>query len=209
MIENIKPNLVNDQVARTLGKYLEGTPVHIGLESGHEKHHSALGRPSKVSEVINAVRLLRKYGLKPYVYVIHGLPGENADTVEQTINALNKAWAAGAEKITLYRFTPLKGTAFEGFPRPAPAMKSLARPLYEFVRELNYRAKKRLVGSIVKVVGVAELGRGLVIAYTLPHGPVVKVVNAGRFYLGKVFKVRITKAISDRVVVGVPETSES
>lgn len=209
MIENVKPNLVTEEIAETLGKYLRGTPVHIGLESGDEKHHKALGRPSTVEEVFRAVRLLKKHGLKPYVYVIHGLPGENDVVISNTIESLKEVWRAGAEKITLYRFTSLKGTAFEGFPKPPPAVKSRAKPLYEFIRELNYEAKKRLVGSVVKAVGVTYLGSKKLVAYTLPHGPVIKVVNAKKDLVGDVFTVKIIKAASDRVVIGIPIHEET
>ncbi len=204
MIENVKPNLVTEEVAGILGKYLRGTPVHIGLESGDENHHKALGRPSTVEEVLKAVKLLRKHGLRPYVYVIHGLPGEDDSVISNTIRSLKKIWSAGVEKITLYRFTPLKGTAFEGFPRPPPAVKSRAKPLYEFIKELNYEAKKRLIGSVVKAVGVTYLGDKKLVAYTLPHGPVIKVVDADKGLVGCVFRVKVVKAASDRVVIGVP-----
>jgi len=203
MIENVKPNLINEEVAEILGKYLRGTPVHIGLESGHPRHHVALGRPSRVEEVIRAVKLLRKAGLKPYIYVIHGLPGENQQVIKATVKVVRKLWRVGVEKVTLYRFTPIKGTAFEGFPKPPPAVKSVARPLYNLVRRLNYVAKRRLIGKEVKVIGVSyDSVRREVTAYMLPHGPVTRVVGdgVGPDLVGRVFAVVVKKAVSDRVV---------
>ncbi len=204
LVENIKPNLVDEDVARLLGKYLRGTPVHIGLETGDEEHHRALGRPSTVGEVIRAVRLLKEAGLIPYVYVIHGLPGENERTVRNTIKAVKQVREAGAEHVTLYRFTPLRGTAFEGFPRPPPAVKSVARPLYEAVRRLNREANAAYVGRVVKVVGVARSGNSTV-SYMLPHGPVVRV-KWGRpeELIGRAFLVRVTGVVKERVLEGVP-----
>ncbi len=202
LVENIKPSLVNEDVARLLGKYLRGTPAHIGLETGDEEHHRALGRPSTVGEVIRAVKLLREAGLIPYVYIIHGLPGENERTVRNTIKAVEKVREAGAEHITLYRFTPLRGTAFEGFPRPPPAVKSIARPLYEAVRRLNREANAAYVGRVVKVVGVGRLGN-TVVSYMLPHGPVVRVKGGKpEELIGKAFFVRITDVIKERVIEG-------
>ncbi len=209
MIENVKPNLVTEEVASLLGRYLRGTPVSVGMETGHPAHHVAMGRPSRVEEVFRAVALLRRAGLKPYVYVIHGLPGEDRDVVKATIKAVRRVWRLGAEKITLYRFTPLKGSAFELFPRPPPAIKSLAKPLYRLVRRLNYVAKRRLVGRVVKAVGIAVDGDGTLIAYTLPHGPVLRVRGCVRAegFVGRVLKVRVVKAVSDRVVEGVVVTA--
>lgn len=204
LVENIKPNLVNEEVAKLLGRYLRGTPVHIGLETGDDEHHIALGRPSTVREVISAVKLLRDAGLIPYIYVIHGLPGENERTVRNTIDAVKRAWDAGAEHVTLYRFTPLKGTAFEGFPKPPPAIKSVARPLYEFVRRLNREANAAYVGKVVRVVVVGKLGK-YAVSYTLPHGPVVWVkVGRPDELIGKVLNVKVTGVVKERVLEGVP-----
>ncbi len=202
MIENIKPNLVNHQVAETLGRYLAGTPVHIGLETGDPAHHVALGRPSTVPEVIQAVKLLRMHGLIPYIYVIHGLPGETNETIERTMKAIRDAWKAGAEKITLYRFTPLKGTAFEGFTPPPPAVRSRARPLYFLVKELNTNSKRRLEGSVIRCVVAGKDRMDRTICYSFPHGPVIKILNSEVAKEGEILKVRIERTISERVVNG-------
>ncbi len=202
MIENVKPNLVSEEVAELLGKYLRGTPVSIGLETGDEWHHRALGRPSTVNEVIKAVELLSRAGLKPYVYLIHGLPGESKSTIKNTIKVVRKLWRLGVEKITLYRFTPFKGTAFGGFRKPPPAIKSVtAKKLYYLVRRLNREAKERLLGSVVEATVVSRVGKSL-IAYTLPHGPVIKLLGSSEL-IGKLVRVRVTHVESDRVVHGV------
>ncbi len=204
MVENVKPNLVTEEVARILGLYLPGTPVNLGLESGHPQHHLSLGRPSRVEEVFRAVKLLKKYGLRPYVYLIHGLPGENEDVIKADMEAVKAVWRLGAEKIILYRFTPLKGTAFEGYPKPPPAVKSRARQLYLLVKRLNKAGKRRMEGKVVKAVGVAIRSDGSLISYMLPHGPVILVREyKERELLRKTFKVKIVRALSDRMVEGV------
>jgi len=203
MIENIKPNLVNEEVAKLLGRYLRGTTVHIGLETGCNEHHIALGRPSTVDEVLNAVKLLTREGLRPYIYVIHGLPGESKKTLKETIKVVKKLPQLGVEKITLYRFTPLKGTAFEGYSKPPPAVKSRARKLYFIVRKINYINKKKLVGQVLKAIGVAVKANNTLIAYTLPHGPVINVITKSpRVFIGKMIEVTVTRVISDRVIGG-------
>jgi len=204
MIENIKPNLVNEEVANILGKYLKDTPVSIGLETGDEEFHVALGRPSTVPEVINAVRLLTKVGLRPYIYLIHGLPCENKKVIKNTINVIKELAKLGVEKFTLYRFTPLRHTAFEGYPQPPPAIKSkTSKKLYFTVRKLNEEFKKRFLGKILKAL-VAGTEDDNLILYPLPHGPVVKVKYSGRmkFRIGDLVKVKITNILSDREVGG-------
>jgi len=201
MIENVKPNLVDEGVAKLLGKYLRGTNVSIGLETGDSRLHRALGRPSTVGEVVRAVKLLSSQGLKPYVYLIHGLPGEDEVTVANTIKVVKKLSKLGVDKITLYRFTPLRGTAFEGFPRPPAAVKSHnVRKLYELVRRLNRGAKESLLGKEVKSVVVGRRGPYLV-TYPLPHGPVTYVRGPSNL-IRTVVLVRCVKVLSDREVLG-------
>ena len=205
MIENVKPNLVNEEVANILGKYLKGTPISIGLESGDEEFHIALGRPSTVPEVINAVKLLIKAGLRPYIYLIHGLPRESKKIIRNTINIVKKLADLGVEKFTLYRFTPLKYTAFEGYPRPQPAIKSkTSRKLYFTVRKLNEKLKKRFLGKIIKALVAGVEGNGLIL-YPLPHGPVIRVMYDGemRYSIGDLVMVKITSVLSDRELGGV------
>lgn len=201
LIENIKPNLLNDDVAKLLGNYLRGSTVGIGLETGHNALHKALGRPSNVGEVIKAVKLLCNYGLKPHIYLIHGLPHENMESVSSTINAVKKLSKLSIEKFTLYRFTPLKDTAFEGFQKPLSAVKSKqAKELYSIVKRYNILFKKRLIGKSIKAVIVGRKGPYLV-SYPLPHGPVT-YVKGGTEYVGKVVWVKFNKVLSDREMLG-------
>lgn len=206
MIENVKPNLVSEEVAKLLGRYLRGTTVNVGLESGDPEHHVALGRPSRVEEVLRAVRLLREAGLRPYVYAIYGLPGESWRTVRNTIKVLRKAYRLGAERVILYRFRPLKASAFEGYPEPRSGdPRNLA--LRRFVEALERRSKRQLLGKVVRVAVVDRYGRAgdTYVGYTLPHGPVV-VVRSGEDLVGKVVDVRVVK-VGAREVYGVPASS--
>jgi radical SAM superfamily enzyme YgiQ (UPF0313 family) len=200
-IENIKPNLIDRSVAELLSKYLRGTSVGIGLETGDNRLHKALGRPSTVGEVVKAVELLHEYGLKPHIYLIHGLPLEDDLAIRNTIKVVRKLSKFNIEKFTLYRFTPIKYTAFEGFPKPKPAVKSrTTRKLYDVVKELNIKLKERLIGNVVKAVVVSRRGSYL-ITYPLPHGPVT-YVRSSTVGIGSVVLVRVTKVLNDREVFG-------
>ena len=201
MIENIKANLVNEEVASLLGEYLKGTPVHIGCETGSIEHALAIGRPSTPNECIKAVELLVKHGLRPYLYFIHGLPGQTLDTAYETIKIMEEAFSKGAEKITVYRFSPLPGTAFEQFPPGPPAHSNPASSLiYSKATELNKMYKNRLIGKNIEAVVVGRRG-SYGVAYPFYHGPVI-LVNDGIRFRGYLAKIKITKVISDRLVEG-------
>ena len=206
MIENVKPNLVTEEVAKLLGRYLRGTTVNIGLESGDPGHHVALGRPSRVEEVLRAVHLLREAGLRPYVYAIYGLPGESWRTVRSTIRVLRRAYKLGAERVILYKFRPLKASAFEGYPEPRSRdPRSLA--LRRFVEALEKRSKRQLLGKVLRVAVVDSYGKsgGTYVGYTLPHGPVV-VVKSCEDVVGRIMEVRVVR-VGAREVYGVPASS--
>ncbi len=120
MIENLKPQLVTDRAAKLLGQYLYGTPVSIGFETGSAEHGAMLGRASTPVETLLAVRKLRRVGLKPYVYFIHGLPGQSRETVDATVDAIRQSMDEGAERVILYRFQSLPMSAFSGLPSAPP-----------------------------------------------------------------------------------------
>ena len=149
MIENVKACLVDEKVASILGKYLEGTPVHIGAESGDDKLLEEIGRPCTTDDVRRAVITLRKYGLKPYVYFIYALPGETEESARKTVDFMEELYRLGVEKITAYRFRPLPGTAFEGL---RTEVTSASRMIAEKAKEINERAKVRYIGAKVKAI---------------------------------------------------------
>jgi len=199
--ENIKANLVTEDVAKLLGRYLAGTTIHIGVETGDEHHALMLGRPSTPSEALRAVSLLHKYGLRPYVYFIHGLPGQTMNTARKTVSLMRRMWREGVEKITVYRFTPLPGTAFQDMPPGKPAYMDKASLL--IVREasrINRLAKRKMVGRKLLVI-VAGKYKGRLLAYPFRHGPVVILENGRSKLIGRKAVVIIT-GIEERLVRG-------
>jgi radical SAM superfamily enzyme YgiQ (UPF0313 family) len=204
LLENVKGCLVTPKVAKLLGRYLKGSPCNIGFETGSEAHSRFLGRPSTPRENLRAVRLLSGAGLKPYVYFIHGLPGQTGETVRETVNTINRVVDYGAKRIILYRFSPLPMSAFEGYSMAPPASRSsLSKMIYEAASRANRLLKQDLLGTSMKVV-VAELYNrdpAYSVAYPLFHGPVVLI--QGRYTSGEVFSVRVDKILTERMVQGV------
>lgn len=207
-IENVKPCLVSDEVACILGKYLRNSPVHIGCETGSIRHAYELGRPSSPDEVVRAAKILKRYGLRPYLYFIHGLPGQSLETAKATVRMMEKAASIGVEKITVYRFQPLPMSAFGDFSKAPPAYRDpVSFMIWDAARKINEDLKKRLIGRIVDAIIVRSTSkRASFIAYPFEHGPVIYVnipEGLGGRLIGKIVKVRIIRVISDRVVEGV------
>lgn len=203
LIENIKASLVSEEIAKVLGEYLRGTPVHIGCETGCEEHAVLIGRPTTPNQVLEACKMLRKYGLRPYVYFIHGLPGQNWHTTRETIKAIRELSKIGVEKITVYRFKPLPETAFEKFPQGKPAYQDIkSRLIVEAVEKANLRSKEAFKGRVLRCVVVrSKKSREDGIGYPLLHGPVVRIRH-GRKYVGFLVDTKITSVEKERVVEG-------
>ncbi|AEM39464.1 Radical SAM domain protein [Pyrolobus fumarii 1A] len=200
MIENVKACLVDERVAKVLGEYLRGTPVHIGVETGSDNHMWMLGRPITTTDAKRAVSLLRSAGLEPYVYFIYGLPWENSKVVHETIMLMEELWKLGATKVTAYRFRPLPGTAFQDYEPPVPGSESYA--ILAKARELNRAEKGRWLGRVVRgIVAGWHPAKKMLVVYPLPHGPVT-LVRGPRGLIGWLVKVEITGVISDRMLKG-------
>ena len=204
MAENVKAALVTERAAELLGRYLPGTPINVGFETGSREHGLLLGRPSTPEEDLRAVRMLKRAGLQPYVYFIHGLPGQTAETASETVKAIDGSVEAGAERIILYRFQPLPMSAFRDMPAAPPASRDgLSGRIAEAAVRANKVLKDRLVGRSLRVVVAEpyERDRRLHVAYPLGHGPVVLVEGADGL-AGEVVEVAISGVVSERVVRG-------
>ncbi len=204
MIENLKGDLVTERAAKVLGQYLSGTPVNIGFETGSDIHSRQIGRSSTPRENLNAVRRLRKAGLKPYVYFVNGLPGQNEGTVKATVSAIDDSVTAGASRIILYRFQPLPMSAFQDLHRAPPAARDpLSGLVHDAAMRANSRLKEKLIGSRIRVVVAEPYSRDRMyhVAYPMLHGPVVLVERAQGLE-GEVVEVEVSGVASDRIVHG-------
>jgi len=206
MIENLKASLVTEKTAKLLGRYLASTPVSIGFETGSEAHSELMGRPSTPRETLRAIGRLRRAGMKPYVYFIHGLPGQTEETVDETVKAIEGSMDEGAERTILYRFQSLPMSAFSEYPSAPPTIRdSGSRRIHEAATKTNMRAKDNMVGKIIRVVVAERYDRDkrLLVAYPLKHGPVV-LIESPQPWEGKVIDVEVTGVASERIIRGKP-----
>ena len=208
IIENIKGGLVTVEAANVLGRYLKDSPVNLGFETGSDEHAKVLGRPDTPTENLRALKRLRDAGMKPYVYFIHGLPGQTEETVNDTVRRIRQTSEYGAERIILYRFSSLPMTAFSNCPSGPPTERDLlSKQIYDETLKVNQRSKINLIGKRVKAV-VAEpysRNRGLLVAYPMLHGPVILIDNE-KGLIGEVVDVTITDIHSKRMVRGTVDS---
>jgi radical SAM superfamily enzyme YgiQ (UPF0313 family) len=83
--------------------------VKYGMESGSESLLKAMRKNTKREQIRRAVRATVEAGIAAKVFVIHGYPGENKETTDETIALLSELRPSLA-RVSLFRFVPLPGT---------------------------------------------------------------------------------------------------
>jgi radical SAM superfamily enzyme YgiQ (UPF0313 family) len=201
-IENMKACLFSEEVASVISSIMPSTSPNIGLETGSEQHMKNIGKCGSPSEVIRAVKLARTYGMTPFVYLIYGLPGENEETIKESLEIMRSASDAGAERIILYGFRSLPGSAFADFPS-AHSSNPLSKILREEAAKINRTRKTSYVGK--KIRGVAAepswQKHGYTMIYPLSEGPIMTV--EGGYSPGSLLTVNITEVLSPGLVGGI------
>ena len=83
--------------------------IEFGVESGSDRILNAMDKRASVAQVRSALRLTYQAGIMNKVFLVHGYPGENMDSVGETISLLEEIgdWI---ERVSLFRFVPLPGT---------------------------------------------------------------------------------------------------
>jgi len=64
--------------------------ISYGVESGSEKIRDILNKNIKINDIKRAFALTTQYGILARAYFIYGSPGENWDTIQETIDLINE-----------------------------------------------------------------------------------------------------------------------
>lgn len=83
--------------------------VKYGMESGSESLLKAMRKNTKREQIRRAVHTTADVGIAAKVFVIHGFPGEDDRTTDDTISLLAEL-APDLARVSLFRFVPLPGT---------------------------------------------------------------------------------------------------
>ncbi|MBB5154932.1 B12-binding domain-containing radical SAM protein [Saccharopolyspora phatthalungensis] len=94
-----------------LGKMAASGCIEIkyGMESGSEPLLKAMRKNTKRQQITRAIRATVDAGIEAKVFVIHGFPGENNTTTDDTISLLSEL-GSDLSRVSLFRFVPLPGT---------------------------------------------------------------------------------------------------
>ena len=81
----------------------------MGAESGSQKILNAMDKGTKVEQIYEATRLLKKNNIHPSFFIQFGYPGETKDDIVKTINMINELLPY---EIGISVSYPLPGTLF-------------------------------------------------------------------------------------------------
>jgi radical SAM superfamily enzyme YgiQ (UPF0313 family) len=107
----VRPEHVNDETIALIKRYANNNNIIIGCQSGSDKILKICNRQHKVDDIYNAVKFAIKNNIIPNLDFIFGLPGEDNDTLNDSLNVINDLTKLGA-KIHGHIFIPLPGTPF-------------------------------------------------------------------------------------------------
>ncbi len=83
--------------------------LKLGMESGSDRMLKYMNKGITVEENEKALKLCNENGIKSKIFFIHGFPGENLETTEESICFLEKN-KEYIDRISLFRWTPLPGS---------------------------------------------------------------------------------------------------
>lgn len=83
--------------------------VKYGMESGSERLLKAMRKNTKQEQIKRAIYATVDAGIEAKVFIIHGFPGEGAETTDDTIKLLREL-GSNIARVSLFRFVPLPGT---------------------------------------------------------------------------------------------------
>ncbi|MHA1864696.1 MAG: radical SAM protein, partial [Candidatus Thorarchaeota archaeon] len=200
-IENMKACLFSEEVAKTLVDSMMASSPNIGLETGSEKHLRDLGKCGSPDDVVAAVKIASQYGMSPFVYFIYGLPGENEETINESIKIMREVSNAGAARIILYGFRPLPGSAFENYPESSTT-DELGMQLRNEADRINREKKDSYVGQILRGIAAEPswARHGYTMVSPLEEGPLMTV--PGGYSPGTLLNVKVSKVLSSGLVAG-------
>ena len=104
-----RPETVSDQIMAQLAQ-AGANCMSFGLESGNEAYRRRmLNRKTTQSQVIDAVTIAKRHGVKTFAFVMIGLPHEDRERIQDTIDFINLL-QPDVFQVTI--FYPFQGTPF-------------------------------------------------------------------------------------------------
>lgn len=100
--------------------------IYIGVEVGSNERLREIRKGITLQQVLNAIDLCHKNGIRTQLSFIFGLPGETMETLKDTINFALLGKERGADDIVFHEFILRKGLSwFETLARENPEINRM------------------------------------------------------------------------------------
>jgi radical SAM superfamily enzyme YgiQ (UPF0313 family) len=83
--------------------------VKLGLESGSQNMLNRMNKRLDLNKAKRSIIIASSQGLPIKLFLMHGFPGEDEETTQETINFLIDL-KSSLSRVTLFRFTPVPGS---------------------------------------------------------------------------------------------------
>lgn len=84
--------------------------IFLGIETGSQRMQKLINKNLVVSDVMDQLKLLKKYRFDITLSFIYGFPQETIKDVEETLKLISNIYNEGIISVQLHLFTPLVGT---------------------------------------------------------------------------------------------------
>ncbi len=144
-----RPEFISEETLKMITRYTSTRRITVGAQSGSNRMLEMLHRGHTVEDVLNAVKLITRMGLRAEVDFIFGLPGETDEDAEETVSVMEKIIEMGGV-IHAHYFMPLPGTPLGGCD-PQPIHPRVLRFLHRML------GKGRVYGQWEKQEDISKM----------------------------------------------------
>ena len=148
----VRPDFVTPEVLEVVSKYIDNRKLCIGAQSGSDRVLEKVRRGHDVETWLKAVNLAVRFGFRPYVDFLFGLPYEIEDDLKLTLKAMRELMRRRI-KMRAHTFMPLPGTPLWRF-RSKKLPKWFKERLNKWERggyvEGDYRIQEEKINPIIE-----------------------------------------------------------
>ena len=162
--------------------------VSIGVESGSQEILNNIGKRITLDDVRLTVKIFKRAGIKIYNYFVIGLPWDDEDTIEDTIEF---AIELDSDFISFYTATPLPGTKFYEYAKENNLINSdtsFKSAYYYPSVGTHYLSKERVFELHKKAIRRFYLRPGYILRTLLRIRSITEFKNYFKAGLGILFK---------------------
>ncbi|MDE7351428.1 MAG: B12-binding domain-containing radical SAM protein [Acetatifactor sp.] len=83
--------------------------IKYGIESGSPRILKLMNKQITIDQIKHAISITHNVGIRVKAFILHGFPGENIESTQETIQLLEEL-KEKIDRISLFRFVPLPGS---------------------------------------------------------------------------------------------------